>query len=145
MMIRFLERKDHDQWLPLFQANCLHQIADDVSAETWRRITSPKENVYGLGVFNNDGQLLGFLHYILHPTTGFINYSCYMQDLYVDENHRRLGHAKLLIWELHEVGKREKWNWIYWFAENDNIASQNLYKTLGIKMNFSLHMLQTQE
>lgn len=145
MLIRSLERKDHDQWLPLFQENCFHQITNEVSAETWRRLTSPKENVCGLGVFNEAQKLLGFLHYILHPTTGFITYSCYMQDLYIDKNHRRLGYAKLLIWELHDIGKREKWNWIYWFADNDDIAAQNLYKTLGIKMNFSLHMLQTQE
>ena len=145
LQVRSLDRKDRDQWLPLWQANCFNQISDEVTQETWRRISNPKENVFGLGVFDAQDKLLGFLHYILHPTTGFINYACYMQDLYIDESYRRQGLAKRLVWELNDLGKQKKWARIYWFAENDNKATQNLYKNLGIKMDFSLHMLQTQE
>lgn len=145
MTVRPLERKDYDSWLPLWQENCLHQISDEVTAETWRRLTNPKENVFGLGVFNAENNLIGFLHYILHPTTGFKNDACYMQDVFIDENHRRQGNAKRLIWELHALGKEQKWTRIYWFAEKNNNIAQNLYKNLGISMNFSLHMLSTQE
>ena len=145
MIIRSLERKDHEQWLPLWQENCLHQISDEVTAETWRRITNPKETVHGLGIFDEAGQLNGFLHYILHHTTGFQEPACYMQDVFLAEDKRRHGLAKRLIWELHALGKDKKWARIYWFAENNNIAAQNLYKTLGISMDFSLHMLLTQE
>lgn len=145
MTIRQLNRKDYDQWLPLWQENCLHQISDDITTETWRRLCHPKENVYGLGVFDDNHTLQGFLHYILHPTTGFINYACYMQDVFIASDYRRQGLAKRLIWQLHDLGKAEKWARIYWFAENSNIATQNLYKTLGISMDFSLHMLSTHE
>ena len=144
-MIRSLERQDFDQWLPLWNANCLNQISEEVTAETWRRLTHPKENIFGLGAFDDAGHLQGFLHYVLHPTTGFIEPACYMQDLYTDEAHRRQGIAKRLVWELNELGKTQKWARIYWFAEKDNDAVQNLYKNLGIPMNFSLHMLQTQD
>ena len=145
MDIRPIQRKNFDQWLPLWQENCLYQISDEVTAETWRRLTNPKEQVHGLGVFDEADNLCGFLHYILHPTTGFKEYACYMQDLYVPQEKRRQGLAKRLVWELNDIGKQQKWARIYWFAENDNIAAQNLYKTLGISMNFSLHMLLTQE
>ena len=145
VQVRPLERKDYDNWHPLWQANCLNQISDEVTTETWRRLTNPKENVYGLGVFYDENRAYGFLHYILHPVTGFTQYACYMQDLYIDSTVRRSGYAKRLIWDLNEMGKNENWARIYWFAENDNIAAQNLYKTLGISMNFSLHMLSTQE
>ena len=144
-MIRSLERKDYEAWLPLWNENCLHQISDDVTAETWRRLTNPKENVYGLGVFDNDEKLIGILHYILHPTTGFKEYACYMQDLFIEKSSRRQGLAKRLVWELDSIGKTEKWARIYWFAENNNVAVQNLYKNLGIPIEFSLHMLLTQE
>ena len=145
MDIRPIARNDFEQWLPLWQENCLHQISEEVTAETWRRLTNPKEHVHGLGVFDEADNLCGFLHYILHPTTGFKEYACYMQDLYVPQEKRRQGLAKRLVWELNDIGKQQKWARIYWFAENDNIAAQNLYKTLGISMNFSLHMLLTQE
>ena len=144
MNIRALNRSDYDQWLPLWQENCLHQISDDITAETWRRICNPKENVFGLAAFNDTNELVGILHYILHATTGFIQPACYMQDLFVDEKHRKQGIAKQLVWELHELGKNEKWARIYWFAENNNEAAQALYKNLGVKMDFGLFILPTQ-
>lgn len=144
MLIRALTRKDYDAWLPLWQANCLNQISDDVTAATWRRLCHLKEGVFGLGAFDDAGNLCGFLHYILHPTTGFIEPACYMQDLYVDEQYRRQGIAKQLVWALNDLGQTQKWARIYWFAENNNKEVQNLYENLGVKMDFSLHMLQTQ-
>lgn len=144
-MIRALQRSDYDAWLPLWNANCLNQMSDDVTTETWRRLTNPKENVFGLGAFDDSGNLQGILHYILHPTTGYKEPACYMQDLYTDELYRRQGVARRLVWELNEIGQKERWARIYWFAENKNEAVQNLYKNLGIRMDFSLHMLATQE
>ncbi len=143
MPLRALTRQDYDQWLPLWQENCFHQTSDDVTAETWRRICNPKEPVFGLVAFNDQDQIIGILHYVLHATTGFIKPACYMQDLYVNEEHRKQGFAKQLVWELHDIGKREKWARIYWFAENNNEAAQALYKNLGLKMDFGLFMLPT--
>ena len=144
-MIRAIERGDYDAWLPLWNANCLHKISENVTAETWRRLTNPKENVFGLGAFDDAGNLQGILHYILHHTTGYVEPACYMQDLYTDEAHRRQGVAKTLVWELNETGQKHKWARIYWFADNKNAAVQNLYKNLGIRMDFGLHILPTQE
>lgn len=143
MTIRALTRSDFDAWLPLWQENCQHKIADDVTAETWRRLTNPKEHVHGLGIFD-DETLQGFLHYVLHPTTGFIEPTCYMQDLFIAKAYRRQGLATQLVWELGVMGKAQKWARIYWFAQHSDIAVQNLYKNLGIAMDFTLFMYPTQ-
>lgn len=142
-MIRALQRQDYDQWLPLWQKNCLNQISDEVTTETWRRLTNPKEPVHSLGVFDESENLLGFLHYVLHATTGAIEPACYMQDLFISEMARRQGLAKRLVWELHEMGKDQNWARIYWFAQNSDVAVQNLYKNLGIPMDFTLFMYPT--
>ena len=143
MTVRPLKRSDYEMWLPLWNANCAGKISADTTTETWRRLANPKEMVHGLAVYDEADEIQGFLHYILHHTTGHIEPACYMQDLYITESSRRQGLAKRLIWELHSMGNAQKWARIYWFAENDNIATQNLYKTLGIRMDFSLHILQT--
>ena len=145
MKIKKLFKQHYSQWLPLWQENCLHQIDDETTTETWRRLCSKNEPVWGLGVFDNDDNLQGFLHYILHHTTGFKEPACYMQDVFIAPNARLQGLAKRLIWELHDMGKTEKWARIYWFAQKNDIAAQNLYKNLGINMDFSLHILPTQE
>lgn len=142
MDIRPLQKPDYDHWLPLWQANCLHQITDDVTAETWRRLCHPKEQVFGLGAWE-EGRLAAILHYILHPVTGSIAPVCYMQDLYVDPAFRRRGLARRLVWELADIGNRQGWARIYWLAERSNDAAQTLYKNLGIKVDFTLHILPT--
>ncbi len=129
-------------WLPLWQENCQHQISEEVTTETWRRLTNQKEQVFGLGLFDGD-TLIGFLHYVLHSTTGFIEPAAYMQDLFVVPDHRGQGHAKRLVWELHELGKSQNWARLYWFADNNDETVQALYKNLGISMDFTLFMLST--
>lgn len=143
-MIRPLQQNDYQVWLALWQDNCLGQITDDVSEETWRRICSPDENVFGLGAFEED-ELIGILHYILHPTTGQKEPVCYMQDLYIRQDRRRKGHARELVGALQATGMREGWARIYWLAEKSNQAAQNLYKNLGISIDFSLHILPTKD
>lgn len=144
MLIRSLERKDYDAWLPLWNENSLNQISKDVTTETWRRLNNPKETVFGLGFFDQNELLCGILHYILHPTTGVKEPACYMQDLYTAKDRRRQGIAKQLVLELNAIGLKQNWARIYWFAENGNENVQNLYKNLGIPMDFTLFMLQTQ-
>jgi len=145
MNIRPIQRTDYNQWLPLWQLNCQNKISDNITQETWRRLCNPKEAVYGLGVFDDQQQLYGFVHYILHPVTGFVEPACYMQDLYIREDTRRQGLAKRLVWELHDIGQQENWARLYWFADNKDPAVQALYQSLGVEMDFGLFILQTHQ
>lgn len=138
--IECFKQQDYGTWLALWDANNQGQSHPATTAETWKRILDPAIPVYGLGAYIDDN-MAGLLHYILHPVTGHINPVCYMQDVFVDPAQRRKGVAKALIAELARTGKTNDWARIYWLAENDNIAAQNLYRTIGVKLNFSLHVL----
>lgn len=140
MKARPLVKKDYDVWKPIWLDNMQHQVSDEITASTWQKICDKKELVYGLGLFD-DKQLLGILHYILHPTTGALNPVCYMQDLFVAEKHRRKGYARELLRELALRGKEERWERIYWIAANNNKQAQALYQNIGVKLDFSLHVL----
>ncbi len=138
--VRLLKAKDFPDWLPLWDANNMGQRNEAVTTETWARLTTADFPVHGLGAWKND-RLAGILHYIVHPVTGSVNPVCYMQDLFVDPSCRNQGFAKALLKELERTGKREQWNRIYWLAENGNEAAQGLYKSIGVKLDFSLHVL----
>ncbi len=138
--IRPLEPNDFPDWLPLWDGNNQGQRNEAVTTETWARLTDPDYPVFGLCA-ENSGKMAGILHYILHPTTGSIQPVCYMQDLYVDPRARQKGIGKALVQELAGLGKAEKWARLYWLAEEDNKAAQKLYKNLGVKLNFSLHVM----
>lgn len=140
MIIRSLEMNDFPLWLPLWNGNNQGQINADLTTETWSRITNTHYPVHGLGAFEKD-QMRGLIHYVLHPTTGSIQPVCYMQDVYVDPPQRRKGIAKAMTRALVEIGQKQGWARLYWLAEAGNEAAQNLYKTLGVKMDFTLHIV----
>lgn len=140
MKIRPIHSDDFGAWLPLWNANNLGHINEPVTTQTWMRLTDETAQVCGL-VAENKGELVGLLQYVLHPTTGSIEPVCYMQDVFVTPERRSQGIARKMIAELERIGKREAWNRIYWLAEANNEAAQALYKSLGQKMDFTLHIL----
>lgn len=137
--VRPIEPQDFPAWLPLWDANNQGHRDEAVTTETWGRLIDPASPIGGL-VAEDGSDLVGLVHYVLHPTTGAIGNVCYMQDVFVDEAHRGKGIAKKMVKALAAQGEKEKWVRMYWLAENDNEAAQGLYKNLGQKMNFSLHM-----
>lgn len=143
LRIRPPENRDFPDWLPLWDGNNLGHRDEKVTSETWARLTDPDFPVHGL-LAEQDSRLVGLLHYVIHPTTGNIKPVCYMQDVYVDPEFRRQGIARKLIEELVAQAKSHKqWARLYWLAESHNEAAQTLYQTLGVKMDFTLHMLKT--
>ncbi len=120
---------------------------EGVTTETWSRLVDPGSQVNGLcaiqGRAGQNDAMIGLVHYILHPTTGHVEPVCYMQDVFVDPAHRQKGIARKLVEHLAKTAKAEKWARIHWFAENNNEAAQALYKNLGVKLDFSLHVLPT--
>lgn len=143
MDIKPLEKSDYKGWLPLWEANCLGRIEQAVTNQTWQRICDPDSPVKGFGA-HVDGKLAGIVHYILHPITGKLEPAAYMQDVFVADSMRRKGIARALVERLALEGREQGWARLYWMAESDNIAAQNLYKTLGIKVDFTLHILPTE-
>lgn len=139
--IRTLSPGDYDAWLPLWTKNNLGQEDKAVTAATWAKLTDSESPVRGKGAFLHDGDMAGLVHYILHPVTGSLAPAAYMQDLYVDTPFRRHGIAKQLVEAVANTGKREKWARLYWLAEGGNEAAQALYKNIGVRLDFSFHVM----
>ncbi len=142
MLIAPLCPADYDRWLPLWLANMEHNVNDAVTDTTWRRICSSESGIGGLCARESEtGPVTGICHFVLHPTTGNLKPVCYMQDLYVDPAFRNRGIARSLVITLAAKGTTEGWARLYWLAESTNEAAQNLYRSLGLKLDFTLHVL----
>lgn len=131
---------DYDAWLPLWVGNNQGQFDEQVTAVTWRRLIDPSSQIGGLAA-HIDGKMAGLVHYILHPVTGHIEPVCYMQDVYVLPEYRRQGIARKMIETLAVKGKEENWARLYWLAEAGNEEAQALYQDLGLKLDFTLHVM----
>ena len=139
-IIRPLQAENFPGWLPLWDANNLGTRNVDVTTQTWARLMDPGSTVKGLCAVGR-GEIMGLVHYILHPTTGAVEPACYMQDVFVDPEHRRKGNARALVQDVVRIGLKSRWSRLYWLAEADNQAAQALYKTLGVKLDFTLHVM----
>lgn len=137
--VRTLKAEDYDQWLVLWNANNQGHINNDVTAATWQRLME-NQDVRGL-VAEDNGVMAGLVHFILHPVTGHLKPVCYMQDVFVSPTHRRKGIGRQLVTALATVGTQEGWARMYWLAEAQNKEAQALYKNLGLKLDFTLHVL----
>lgn len=137
--IRSLSRTDYGRWRVLWDANNQKHSPEDITAATWQRLMDD-DQVRGL-VAEDDGEVAGFLHFILHPVTGHIKPVCYMQDVFVDPLHRRKGIGRALVTTLAQIGAEENWARLYWLAEAHNKEAQSLYKNLGLKLDFTVHVL----
>lgn len=131
---------DFASWLPLWNANNQGHVDQAVTTETWMRLNDPQAHVHGLVARTQDG-LAGFVHYITHPVTGAIAPACYMQDLFVGNDYRRQGIAKALVTKLAQIGRKESWARLYWLTEGQNEAAQALYKDIGVKLDFTFHVM----
>ncbi len=141
LKIRPLQFDDFPKWLPLWDGNNMGHRDEAVTAETWSRLCDPKNTqVNGLCAEMND-EIMGIVHYILHPTTGNINPVCYMQDVYVDPKHRRKGIGKRLVKEVTKIGKSEKWARMYWLTQYNNKEAKAMYENFGVKLDFTLYVL----
>ncbi|MBI1300961.1 MAG: GNAT family N-acetyltransferase [Alphaproteobacteria bacterium] len=139
--IRPLQSDDFGYWLPLWDGNNLGHRNEEVTTETWVRLCDPDNTqVNGLCAVMGD-QLVGIVHYILHPTTGSVTPVCYMQDVYVDPNYRRKGIGKRLVQEVTKIGAQEKWGRMYWLTHNDNEDAKAMYANFGVKLDFTFYVL----
>ena len=137
--IRKLAAEDYDHWLVLWNANNQGHINNEVTAITWQRLMGDPQ-VRALGAFEGE-DMAGLVHFILHPVTGHIKMVCYMQDLFVAPAHRRKGIGRQLVTALASLGQDEGWARMYWLSETQNAEAQMLYRTLGLKLDFTLLVL----
>ena len=142
--IRPIALTDYTHWLTLWNGNNLGQNNPDITAQTWGQLIDPASPIKGFLAWSNAQHAAGLLHYVLHPTTGTLQPVAYMQDLFIEPAQRRKGLAKSLIAALAALGQMEDWARIYWLAEKNNPSAQALYKSIGLQMDFSLHILPLQ-
>lgn len=142
MLTRPLEPSDYAEWLPLWNANMEYSAGAELTALTWSRICDPASIIGGIGIRQAaDLPLVGICHYILRPTTGNIKDVCDMQDLYVTPEVRGQGLGRALVSALADMGREKNWARLYWLAEAHNEAAQHLYRSLGVKLDFTVHVL----
>ncbi|HWV22878.1 MAG TPA: GNAT family N-acetyltransferase [Thermomicrobiales bacterium] len=128
--IRDAIASDEPRWRELWRGYCdFYQtdMPDDVTNATWRRILDPDVSHFGSIVAEQDGRLVGFANYVLHPYTWSTGEQCYLNDLFVDPEIRSGGIGHDLISFLQRRGAAQGWTRIHWLTHETNARARRLY------------------
>ena len=119
-----------------------HELPEEITQSTWSRLLDPNSPMHGIVIEANDRSIIGFANYVLHDSTWQIEPVCYLEDLYVDLNHRAGGVGRRFIdWLLAEM-KSKHWAEVYWITRENNYRARALYDTYtphGGYVRYALH------
>jgi GNAT superfamily N-acetyltransferase len=128
--IRHLTAADEAEWRRLWAAYLAFyetEKPEEIYQATWARLLSadhPNQN--GLLALK-DGQPIGLVHYIFHPSNWTLTDVCYLQDLYADPAVRGTGVDRALIEAVYAKADEAGAASVYWLTQEFNATARQLY------------------
>ena len=122
-----LRQDDRSAWQPLAVGyNTFYErvMPDATYDHVWRRLMEAKE-LQGLAA-RLDGRVVGIAHYLFH-TNVWVDEVCYLADLFVDEQVRGQGAARLLIEAVADRARQRGCQRYYWLTQQHNDRARGLY------------------
>ena len=144
MIVRPIEAGDRDAWQTLWEGyNTFYErrIPDEVTATTWSRFFMPDEPVHA-AVADENGVLLGLVHWLYHRNTAMIAPVCYLQDLFTSEAARGRGVGRALIEAVHAAATDAGSARVYWQTHETNATARRLYDRLAERTGFIVYRQQ---
>ena len=144
-IIRDIARTDYVQWLPLWDGyNQFYgrsgptALSDEITATTWARFFDEMEPVHCL-VAEQEGRLIGLIHYLFHRSTTAIGPVCYLQDLFTSVDARGKGVGRALIEAVYGRAREAGAARVYWQTHETNHTAQGLYDRVAEKSGFIVY------
>ncbi|MBI2737472.1 MAG: GNAT family N-acetyltransferase [Rhodospirillales bacterium] len=122
-----LRQDDRAAWQPLAVGyNTFYErtMPDATYDHVWRRLMEGKE-LHGLAA-RLDGRIVGIAHFFFH-TNVWVDEVCYLADLFVDEQVRGQGAARLLIEAVAGKARERGCQRYYWLTQQNNVRARGLY------------------
>lgn len=148
LIVRAVRPEDYKQWLPLWDGyNAFYgrsgptALAPEITRTTWQRFFDANEPVHAL-VAEQDGQLLGLVHYLYHRTTTTIDLVCYLNDLFTSEAARGKGVGRALIQAVYDEARRTGSARVYWHTHKTNTIARRLYDKVADDTGFIFYRKQ---
>jgi GNAT superfamily N-acetyltransferase len=114
------------------------RLEPEITELTWARLLDPSVQPHGL-VAEVDGRLVGFAHYLFHPSTWSASAYCYLEDLFTAPEARGLGVGRALIEAVYEAADAAGASSVYWQTQEFNADGRALYDTLAQRTSFIVY------
>ncbi len=124
------ERADWEQLWTGYLAFYKTSVPRETYDVTWERLHDPKEPMAVLGAYV-DGKLAGIVHFLFHRSCWTIGDYCYLQDLFVADDARKLGLGRALIEAVEQEARATGASRVYWLTHESNTVARALYDKLA--------------
>ena len=138
VIVRNLIAADQDAWLPLwrgYQQFYEAEIPAETTRVTWARILDPSEPVFGAVALAGD-RAVGMVHWLFHRSCWTVGSYCYLQDLYVAQDHRGSGVGRKLIEHVFAAARDAGCAKVYWLTLETNANAMLLYDRIARRSGF---------
>ncbi|MFT5221395.1 MAG: ribosomal protein S18 acetylase RimI-like enzyme [Planctomycetota bacterium] len=128
--IRNIHADDREQWDALWQGYIRFYETTMPDANTdvlWQRIHDPAGNIHCRVAADNNGKLIGLVHFVEQMTSWNINPVCYLNDLFVSPDIRGGGIGEGLINVVIDEAMYRGWEEVYWHTQSNNTVARGLY------------------
>ena len=132
--LRPLTSNDYEQWHRLWTGYLTFyetSVADEVYTTTFARLIDPERKAQNALVAEQDGALIGLVHYIYHPHNWRLEDVCYLQDLYADPEVRGTGVGRKLIEAVYKAADANGTPTVYWLTQDFNTTARQLYDRIA--------------
>lgn len=144
IVVRDLALGDKAQWEPLWRGyNAFYKrtLLAEVNNATFARFFDPAERMHAL-VAEEDGKLLGLVHFLYHRATAMLELNCYLADLFTNDAARGKGVGRLLIEAVYARAKAAGSSRVYWQTHETNAVAQVLYNKVAERSGFIVYRKQ---
>lgn len=140
-----LSAEDRDQWQKMYYgyANFYGMPMDEkIQERIWSWIFDDDNPFYCLIAKNADGQALGLMHYRAMPSPIRGALVGFLDDLYVDPDHRGCGAVDELYKALNASAKQHGWPFVRWITADDNYRGRAVYDKLADKTQWNTYQME---
>jgi GNAT superfamily N-acetyltransferase len=137
--IRPLEAKDETAWRALWTGYLefyKSSVPEAVYASTFARLLGDDAHDFHGMVAEQDGIVVGLVHYLFHRHCWRVENVCYLQDLYAAPAVRGTGIGRKLIEAVYRAADQAGAPAVYWLTQEDNTTGRQLYDCVGQQTNF---------
>lgn len=145
MTVRPVRPDDATDWRVLYRGYAdFYQVPmnDRILDTTWSWLLDPDHPLEGL-IALRDGQVVGLAHYRAQPKPLLGEDAGFLDDLFVQPEHRGAGAARLLIDSVAAVARERGWSTVRWITAEDNDRARRLYDRLARATHWVTYELKT--
>ena len=143
-MIRSIKPQDKEQWQKLYNAYAQSsntKVNDKDLNTVWEWLVDDN-HAFECLVYVVEDKLVAFAHYMKMPRALSGKDIGFLDDLFVDTEHRGKRIGEKLLARLKQIAEDSDWDFVRWISRQSNTSANKLYQRIAEKTNWDLYELK---